>query len=38
MRIIVIEPLNSYPADFECTITPRSEKAMELLKLSVVEA
>ncbi|CAE6449146.1 unnamed protein product [Rhizoctonia solani] len=28
----------SYPADFECTITPRSEKAMELLKLSAVEA
>ncbi|CAE6385703.1 unnamed protein product [Rhizoctonia solani] len=25
----------SYPADFKCSITPRSEKAMETLKLSI---
>ncbi|CAE6431274.1 unnamed protein product [Rhizoctonia solani] len=27
----------SYPADFKCSITPRSEKAMEILKFSVPE-
>ncbi|KAF8686461.1 cytochrome P450 [Rhizoctonia solani] len=30
--------LVSYPADFECSITPRSENAMRLLNASVTEA
>ncbi|KAH7337957.1 cytochrome P450 [Rhizoctonia solani] len=30
--------LVSYPADFKCSITPRSEKAIQLLDLSTLEA